>query len=131
MNNESIVATASMLMTMSDKFQACHKSSKDVRMLRIHLILEEVAELIIELAARDQTRLLKEIADLMYVTIGLAVTYDLPSEAGFFAVHESNMTKGSAAANHDGDHGKGPEYKKADIAGIIAKYESQKGKIRI
>lgn len=41
----------------------------------------------------DKKKLTKELADLMYVTIGCAEKFNLPLEEVFAEVHRSNMTK--------------------------------------
>lgn len=75
--------------------QECRKYSHagDNRMLRIHLIVEELGELADAAGRGDEVGAFDAICDLLYVVIGTAVTYDLPCEEGFAEVHRSNMTK--------------------------------------
>lgn len=94
----------------------------DVRILRAELILEEAAEVLDAMADRAEVNLLDGIADLLYVTIGTAVAYDLPAGAAFDEVHASNMTKGGGAATHSGDRGKGPGFKPADLETVLNDY---------
>ena len=91
--------------------------------LRYDLIDEEVNE-IVEEAFQDYTgiprekidkaSLTKELADLLYVTIGFAVTFGLPICEVFERVHQSNMSKlgedGKPIYREDGKVMKGPNY---------------------
>ncbi len=119
MNCKALLAMADALGTMSDQCQVVFKECGDQRLFRAHLILEEVSELLEELANRDEVKCLKELADVLYVVIGTAVAFDLPIDEAFEEVHSSNMTKGAAAGTHDGDRGKGEGYRKADVRGIL------------
>jgi NTP pyrophosphatase (non-canonical NTP hydrolase) len=62
----------------------------------------------------NKAKLTKELADLMYVTIGTAVTFGLPLEQVFAEVHRSNMSKlgkdGKPVYREDGKVLKGPGY---------------------
>lgn len=62
----------------------------------------------------NKVKLAKELADLMYVTIGTAVTFGLPLEQVFAEVHRSNMSKlgedGKPIYREDGKVLKGPNY---------------------
>lgn len=55
----------------------------------------------------DKKKLTKELADLMYVTIGTAVTFGLPLKEVFEEVHKSNMSK----VNPDGTINRRPDGK--------------------
>ncbi len=67
----------------------------------------------------DKAKLTKELADLMYVVIGTAVTFGLPLEEVFAEVHKSNMSKlgedGKPIYREDGKVMKGPNYKEPDL----------------
>lgn len=67
----------------------------------------------------DEARehLAKELADLVYVVVGTAVAYDIPFDAVFQAVHDSNMSKLSegAAFREDGKLLKGDAYIAPDL----------------
>lgn len=67
----------------------------------------------------DRKKLTKELADLMYVTIGTAITFGLPLEEVFAEVHKSNMSKlgedGKPVYREDGKVLKGPNYKEPDL----------------
>ncbi len=57
----------------------------------------------------DKKKLTKELADLIYVTIGTAVTFGLPLEEVFKRVHTANMTK-DGGVREDGKILKGEGY---------------------
>jgi predicted HAD superfamily Cof-like phosphohydrolase len=61
------------------------------------LIQEEVRELLEELepitAERSDVRTLKELCDVLYVVLQVAIVLDLPIDEGFALVHEANMLK--------------------------------------
>lgn len=99
--------------------------------LRAELIDEEAWEVREELLEEDKwegyhprvhidpKKLTKELADLLYVTIGTAVTFGLPLEEVFYEVHKSNMSKlgedGKPIMRSDGKILKGPLYKEPNL----------------
>ena len=90
--------------------------------MRVDLTDEEVEEVLKELpmdyrpggARMDKAALTKELADLLYVTYGMAVTFGLPIDEVFERVHQSNMSKlgddGKPIYREDGKVLKGPNY---------------------
>lgn len=98
--------------------------SKELAKLRVNLIDEEAQEVHDELfwevdETFDPKKLTKELADLMYVTIGTAVTFGLPLREVFAEVHKSNMSKlgpdGKPIYREDGKVLKGPNYKEPNL----------------
>jgi predicted HAD superfamily Cof-like phosphohydrolase len=104
--------------------------------LRATLIQEEWNELCDELDGLYDTmvvqgveptgmqahNLLKEMADLMYVLYGFAVSFGLPLDEAFKRVHESNMSKlvdGKPLRREDGKVLKGPNYKAPDLTDLL------------
>ena len=83
----------------------------DLYDLRLELISEEMEEVV---EAGSMENLTKELADLLYVTIGMAVTFGLPLVEVFERVHQSNMSKlgedGKPIYREDGKVLKGPNY---------------------
>lgn len=67
--------------------------------------------------AGDIVKIADAIADIAYVITGTAVTYGVPFDAVFQAVHVSNMTK-TADPRH-GKLVKGPGYQPPRIAEIL------------
>ena len=98
----------------------------DLMIMRMELIEEEVDEVARELPTFftdgqsvyldrvDKAALTKELADLLYVTYGMAVTFGLPIDEVFERVHQSNMSKlgddGKPLYRDDGKVLKGPNY---------------------
>jgi NTP pyrophosphatase (non-canonical NTP hydrolase) len=87
---------------------------KDTRhdLLRLMLVKEEYAEV---LSATDEENLIKELADLVYVTYGYAATFGWNLDEAVRRVHASNMSKldedGQPIFREDGKVLKGPNYK--------------------
>ncbi len=114
-----------MLREFHEKFGAAINQpfSEEQVALRYALIDEECREVKTEfnLAFRDNRKveLTKELADLMYVTIGTAVAFGLPLEEVFTEVHKSNMSKlgddGKPQFREDGKVLKGPNYKPPNL----------------
>jgi len=61
--------------------------------LRLHLIVEEAAELAEALQAGDEIKMIDALADLLYVTIGTGVTFGVDLNRAFKEVQQSNMSK--------------------------------------
>lgn len=112
--------------------------------LRFTLIDEEVQEAAEELSVLDdlmdhvrlghlspddeniketKANLTKELADILYVTVGTAVALGLPIQEAFDEVHRSNMSKlgedGKPILREDGKVLKGPNYTQANIRQFI------------
>jgi predicted HAD superfamily Cof-like phosphohydrolase len=90
------------------------------RELRIKLIQEEFDELKEALAAEDLSSIAKEMADLLYVVYGTAVSYGIDMDAVFREVHRSNMSKVGGSKRGDGKWVKPVTYSPARIEPILA-----------
>ncbi len=88
--------------------------------LRINLIQEEFDELKDALAHRDTTAVAKELADLLYVVYGTAVSCGIDMDPVFREVHRSNMSKVGGFKREDGKWVKPPSYSPASITPILA-----------
>ena len=66
----------------------------------------------------EKEALTKELADLIYVTVGFAVTFGLPLEEVWHRVHESNMSK-DGGTRLDGKILKGDGYKPPQIGDLF------------
>ncbi|MDD3668777.1 MAG: nucleoside triphosphate pyrophosphohydrolase family protein [Alphaproteobacteria bacterium] len=132
-----------------DAVRAFHKAmglplnapfSADLLAFRRRLIVEETDELLAELdtaaaqiAAGEKVsravfeNICKEMADVMYITCGLAVSFGLPVEAAFDATHASNMSKlgpdGKPVYRADGKVLKGPGYRAPDLSALTQEVE--------
>lgn len=60
---------------------------------RSHLLIEEVGETILAIARGNMFELADGIADILYVTHGIGITYGVSSKLAFNEVHRANMTK--------------------------------------
>src|SRR5574341_178351 len=90
------------------------------RDLRIKLIKEEFEELKEALAQGDLESISKEMADLLYVVYGTAVSYGIDMDPVFREVHRSNMSKVGGYKREDGKWVKPASYSPACIEPILA-----------
>ena len=90
------------------------------RELRVRLIQEEFDELKEALAAEDLSSIAKEMADLLYVVYGTAVSYGIDMDPVFREVHRSNMSKVGGFKREDGKWVKPATYSPALIDPIVA-----------
>ena len=124
------------------KFQKCMGQDIDISYnpktlyLRMNLITEELNELEEEvnkaiyefkensgdISKETKQKILKELADLMYVVSGFAVTFGLPIQPAFNRVHTSNMSKlvdGKPLLNDWGKVQKGKNYKPPNMEDLV------------
>ena len=92
---------------------------EDTKRLRVRLIQEEFDELKESMEAGNLAALAKEMADLLYVVYGTAVSYGIDMEPVFREVHRSNLSKVGGDKRADGKWVKPPTYSPADIQPII------------
>jgi predicted HAD superfamily Cof-like phosphohydrolase len=90
------------------------------RALRERLIHEEFEELKEAMAKNDLIAIAKEMADLLYVVYGTAVSYGIDMEPVFREVHRSNMSKVGGYKREDGKWVKPTTYSPAAIEPILA-----------
>ena len=95
------------------------------RVLRERLIEEEFDELRQAMRQEDLSAVAKELADLLYVVYGTAVSYGIDMEPIFREVHRSNMSKIGGYKREDGKWVKPPSYSPAVIAPILADQQSK------
>lgn len=100
--------------------------SEATRQLRVRLIQEEFAELQEAMAAQDLPAVAKELADLLYVVYGTAVSYGLDMDPVFREVHRSNLSKVGGYKREDGKWVKPPTYSPADVTSLLASQLSQR-----
>ena len=87
--------------------------------LRNRLIQEEFEEFQEAMQSQDLANMAKELADLLYVVYGTAVSLGIDMEPVFKEVHRSNMSKVGGHKREDGKWVKPPTYSPADIQLII------------
>ena len=90
------------------------------RSLRVNLIKEEFDELQEALAQQDLSAIAKELADLLYVVYGTAVSCGIDLKPVFQEVHRSNLSKVGGSRREDGKWIKPPTYSPACIQPILA-----------
>jgi predicted HAD superfamily Cof-like phosphohydrolase len=93
-------------------------SSPSLPVQRASLILEEVAETAQALMGGSLVDLADGLADLIYVALGTAVSYGIPIDRVFEAVHRSNMTKPITVDTLK--PAKTGDFQPPDIAGALA-----------
>lgn len=87
--------------------------------LRIELIREEFGEIIEAVADCNIVAIADGIADLLYVVIGMAVTYGIDIRPVWDEVHRSNMTKKGGEIRVDGKLIKPEWHSPADIESVL------------
>jgi predicted HAD superfamily Cof-like phosphohydrolase len=90
------------------------------RELRVRLIQEEFGELQEAMAKDDLPSIAKEMADLLYVVYGTAVSYGIDIDPVFREVHRSNMSKVGGYKREDGKWVKPASYSPAAVEPILA-----------
>lgn len=95
------------------------------RALRERLIQEEFDELKEAMAHNDLPGIAKEMADLLYVVYGTAVSYGIDMEPVFREVHRSNMSKVGGYKRADGKWVKPSTYSPAVIEPILTEQAIQ------
>lgn len=99
--------------------------SEETKHLRVRLIQEEFDELKEAMASGNLAAVAKEMADLLYVTYGTAVSYGIDMEPVFREVHRSNLSKVGGYKRADGKWVKPPTYSPADIESILEVQQGQ------
>lgn len=99
--------------------------SYEERELRMRLMKEEVNEYNKAEDNSDIVNLAVELADIIYIACGTAVSYGIPLDDVFNAIHAANMNKlvdGKVIRREDGKIKKPEGWQPADIEGILKKY---------
>ncbi|MFZ3014621.1 MAG: MazG nucleotide pyrophosphohydrolase domain-containing protein [Nitrospira sp.] len=99
--------------------------SEETKHLRVRLIQEEFDELKEAMASGNLAEVAKEMADLLYVTYGTAVSYGIDMEPVFQEVHRSNLSKIGGYKRADGKWVKPPTYSPANIEPIVEAQQKQ------
>ena len=89
------------------------------QILRNRLIQEEFEELQEAMQSKDLPAMAKELADLLYVVYGTAVSLGIDMEPVFKEVHRSNMSKVGGYKRADGKWVKPPTYSPASLDKIL------------
>lgn len=123
--NHDLMKAKDALSYRSNKLQALVKFS--TRATRGHLITEEASEALNGLLTKDEEQLLDGLIDLLYVTVGTLVAYNLPVGEAFIEVQSSNMSKEKQAtdpyANRVRD--KGPNYRPPNLKEVLERWKKE------
>ena len=90
-----------------------------IQTLRNRLIQEEFEEFQEAMQGNDLSAMAKELADLLYVVYGTAVSLGIDMEPVFKEVHRSNMSKVGGYKREDGKWVKPPTYSPASLDTIL------------
>ena len=93
---------------------------EDTQILRNRLIQEEFDEFQEAMQSKDLSAMAKELADLLYVVYGTAVSLGIDMEPVFKEVHRSNMSKVGGYKREDGKWVKPPTYSPASLEAIVS-----------
>ena len=93
--------------------------------LRERLIQEEFDELKEAMKAENLPAIAKELADLLYVVYGTAVSYGIDMAPVFREVQRSNMSKVGGYKRDDGKWIKPPTYSPARIEPILERQQKR------
>lgn len=97
----------------------------ETKQLRIRLIQEEFDELKESMATGNLASVAKEMADLLYVVYGTAVSYGIDMKPVFQEVHRSNLSKVGGYKRADGKWMKPPTYSPAKLEPILEAQQEQ------
>lgn len=122
-------AAAVIIATLAKKFEEGKPNGMsadgfDSRLMRAHLMLEELGEVLVALARRDLVKLADGLGDLDYVVHGTAVAYDIPLDEISEEIHRSNMTKAvrKPGAYDPRLRNKGDSYVPPDIRRVLQEH---------
>ena len=107
-------------MVMDQTLGQPYKQNSALDRLRLKLVVEEFGKVC---ASETPDNLLKELADLVYVTYGYAAAHGWDLEEAVRRVHASNMSKldndGGPVLNDEGKVMKGVNYQEPDMADLV------------
>jgi NTP pyrophosphatase (non-canonical NTP hydrolase) len=107
--------------------QLLSSAQGDVRIARVQLMVEELGETVEALANCDEIALLDGLSDLVFVTGGTALTFDLPLAEGLNEVCESNLTKNPRNAATDPRlRDKGSNYIPPDMLSVLSAHKAHR-----
>lgn len=93
------------------------------RFLRIGLLNDEVEEYLESEQSNDFVNLARELVDIIYIVCGTAISYGIPLDKVWDAIHEANMRKlgpdGKPIYREDGKILKPPGWTPANINEIL------------
>lgn len=117
-----------MVREFHDKFdmyngleQGPHFPSNDIMTLRNELLLEELKELIDSMKQGDIVGVADGLTDVIYVTLGWAISYGIDLRPIFQEIHRSNMEKAGGGKRDDGKILKPNGWKPPQVKEIVTR----------
>lgn len=109
---------------VKDFMVACHQTTNEFNPDQVALYADLVCEELLEAGNElpGTASELKEVCDLLWVTIGYALSCGYDLEQAFNEVVRSNMSKlvdGQCVKDANGKVMKGPNYSPADVSGYV------------
>ena len=108
---------------IDENFPAPNHKIHALKKLRRDLIREEYNEVMDAIRLKDDEEVLKELCDLVYVCVGMCVSYGWDFGVAFNRVHNSNMSKlddeGKPIYRQDGKVLKSDNYKPPSMKGLV------------
>lgn len=120
--SDLLVDVGNELLTTSIMLENLMKTDDDLRLARAQIMIEELGETIIGLAYVDEIATLDGLSDLAFVTIGTAISFDLPLIEGLNEICDSNLTKSPHKKDDARLRDKGPDYRPPKIKRVLALY---------
>lgn len=90
----------------------------DTQRLRVDLIDEEYGELLDALCDENLPEIADAAADLIYVVVGMCISFGIDLRDVWKVVQESNMSK-TGGKGPNGKQGKGPDFRPPDIKRVL------------
>ena len=120
-----LISVANGLRQIAEALHTAAARHNSMPLLRAQLMVEELGEVLTEMAHVNPDLMLKELCDLQYVIDGTFLTYGLDpyKDDAFSEVHRSNMSKlgddGKPILSPAGRVMKGPNYSPADLSEVV------------
>jgi predicted HAD superfamily Cof-like phosphohydrolase len=92
--------------------------------IRQRLLDEEVGEVAEAVRGGHLSEIAHELADVVYVAYGTAITYGIDLDAVLAEIHRANMSKlgrDGRPVLRDGKVQKGPDFQRADVAAVLSR----------
>lgn len=100
--------------------------SDELAATRQRLLDEEVGELAVAIQGRRLDEIARELADVVYVAYGTAVTYGIDLDPVLAEIHRANMSKlgpDGVPVVRDGKVVKPPSFRPPDVAAVLSRQD--------
>lgn len=102
--------------------------SDELAGIRQRLLEEEVGELAVAIQGRRLDEIARELADVVYVAYGTALTYGIDLDAVLAEIHRANMSKlgpDGVPVVRDGKVVKSQSFQPPDVAAVLSRENSE------